>query len=49
MNEFMIFNAPKLGETRTITNDGLFCAKDEGVAAVLGYNDTTNERNSLHP
>lgn len=51
MNEFMIFNTPNLGETRIITNtnDGLFCAKDEYVAAVLGYDDTTSEQNSLHP
>lgn len=42
MNELMIFNNPRFGEIRTITDDGktLFCAKD--VASALGYKDTTN-------
>ena len=37
MNELMIFNNPKFGEVRTITEDGktLFCGRD--VAAALGY------------
>lgn len=42
MNELQIFENPKFGEIRTITEDGktLFCAKD--VAVALGYKDTTN-------
>lgn len=42
MNELKIFDNPKFGSIRTITEDGktLFCAKD--VAMALGYKDTTN-------
>jgi len=42
MNELMIFESPRFGEIRTITEGDrtLFCAKD--VAAALGYKDTTN-------
>lgn len=42
MNELKIFEHPKFGNIRTITENGktLFCAKD--VAAALGYKDTTN-------
>lgn len=42
MNELKIFNNPKFGEIRTITENGktLFCAKD--VALALGYKDATN-------
>lgn len=42
MNELIIFNNPRFGEVRTITEKGkaLFCAKD--VAMALGYKDSTN-------
>lgn len=42
MNELQIFENPKFGNIRIITEDSktLFCAKD--VAAALGYKDTTN-------
>lgn len=42
MNELKVFNNPKFGEIRTLTENGktLFCGKD--VAAALGYKDTTN-------
>lgn len=39
MNDLQIFQNPRFGEVRTITEDGvtLFCGKD--VAAALGYSD----------
>ncbi len=42
MNKLKIFEHPKFGNIRTVTEDGktLFCGKD--VAAALGYKDTTN-------
>lgn len=42
MNELQIFENPKFGNIRIITEGSktLFCAKD--VAAALGYKDTTN-------
>ncbi len=42
MNELMIFNNPRFGEIRTITEGGrtLFCAKD--VASALGYKKPQN-------
>lgn len=42
MNELQLFNSPRFGDVRTLTEDGntLFCGKD--VAAALGYADTTN-------
>lgn len=45
MNELQIFNNPKFGNVRTITEDGktLFCAKD--VATALGYKNTRDAIN----
>lgn len=42
MNELKIFEHPKFGKIRTITEDGktLFCGVD--AANALGYKDTTN-------
>lgn len=42
MNDLQLFNSPRFGDVRTLTEDGntLFCGKD--VAAALGYADTTN-------